>query len=130
MQTDHRRILAVCNESFQQFNRNKRRSIMLKQQLIARTLSTAALITGALSGSATLADDRDRNPLHPSYFTANAEKTSWISTETTRGAAYRDTHNPLHPGYGVRAATRDIDDREAAVGYVDAHNPLHPAYRF
>ena len=54
-------------------------------------------------GTSSVATDLNAtNPLHPTYFVARLAGKGWMPTVLAKSAPWRDTRNPLHPGFDRR----------------------------
>lgn len=54
-------------------------------------------------GTSSVATDLNAtNPLHPTYFVARLAGKGWLPTALAKSAPWRDTRNPLYPGFDRR----------------------------
>lgn len=58
-------------------------------------------IKGRGTGSVTI-DLNTTNPLHPTYFVARLAGKGWVPTALAKSEPWRDTRNPLYPGFNRR----------------------------
>ncbi len=94
---------------------------MTKQLVLAGLVAIAAASAGAATAAATT------NPLHPAYYAAKVDPAGWMGTRAGSGEVYRDSANPLYPGYRLSAADQ-LRSLAANEVFRDLRNPLYPSY--